>query len=137
MTNSRPAALRPAVRAWLVVGAMVVLGSVLVAVVLASRPGWPARLTVATASGAALAFEPSEVVAEAGRAVEIDFQNRSTLQHNLTFTGQLDGATRTIVEPGMGEVIVVRPPGPGVYPFVCTVHPGMAGQLLVRDASAP
>jgi plastocyanin len=137
VTTFRPSTLRPSDRAWLVVAAMVVLGGVLVAAALATRPGWPARLTVATAGGTALAFEPSEVVVEAGRAVEIVFQNRSTLQHNLTFTGQLEGATRTIVDPGMGEVVVVRPPGPGVYPFVCTVHPGMAGQLVVRDASAP
>ena len=43
----------------------------------------------------------------------------------------MTAATRTIVEPGGSDLLSVVPPGPGAYAFVCTIHEGMAGRLLV------
>jgi hypothetical protein len=50
------------------------------------------------------------------------------------FTVGLAAATRTIVEPGTSDELLLRPPGPGAYPFVCTIHDGMAGTLIVRPS---
>ena len=52
------------------------------------------------------------------------FRNGSSVAHNLTFTGGLSVATRTIVEPGAVEVLHLVPPAAGAYPFVCTIHSG-------------
>lgn len=88
-------------------------------------------VTVATAAGETLAFVPSEVTAPGRGPFLLTFRNGSSLAHNLVFTGGLDAATRTIVEPGAFEELVLEPPGPGAYPFVCTIHAEMAGTLIV------
>jgi plastocyanin len=61
----------------------------------------------------------------------VNFRNVSTVAHNLTFTDGLTAATRTIVDPGVVEQLHIIPPRPGTYPFVCTIHAGMTGQLVV------
>ena len=58
----------------------------------------------------------------------------TTLAHNLVFTAGVTGATRTIVEPGAFDQVVLATTTPGTYRFACTIHVEMAGTLIVvRD----
>ena len=93
-------------------------------------------VTIASAPGEALAFEPAQVTVDAVGPVEVTFQNVSDLPHNLTFTGALSAGTRTIVSPGTTDVLSLATPVPGSYTFVCTIHEGMTGTLIVADAAS-
>jgi len=98
----------------------------------AGTPGAaPADVVVETATGSALMFVPASPHAAAASHIVLVFRNRSSLPHNLTFS-ILGARTDTIVSPGGSQTIEVNVPGPGSYPFVCTIHPGMQGALLVR-----
>jgi plastocyanin len=88
-------------------------------------------VTIATAPGETLAFVPAEVTIVGGGPIAVSFWNQSSIAHNLVFTGEPQGATRTIVEPGDGDEMVLDPGEPGRYPYVCTIHDGMAGMLVV------
>jgi plastocyanin len=96
-----------------------------------SAPADGTRIAVATAPGETLAFDPPEVQVGSVMPVTMTFRNRSSVAHNLTFTNGLSAATRTIVEPGWDEVLHIVPPAPGTYTFVCTIHAGMTGRLVV------
>jgi len=125
----RRAAAGRATVAWLVLAAVVALGAV------AGASPAAVTLRVTPGSGTALAYDPAELRVGAAATVVIEFQNDSRLDHNLTFTGGITAATRTIVGPGEGERLVIRPPGPGTYRFVCTIHDGMSGRLVVEPES--
>jgi plastocyanin len=103
----------------------------------ATTSGPPAgiRVAVATAPGETLAFDPPEVAVESVVPVTLTFRNASSVAHNLTFTSGLTVATRTIVEPGAVQELHLIPPAAGTYPFVCTIHAEMTGQLVVAAAS--
>ena len=116
----------------------------LAAVLVAACTGWPfspgeghatpgpVSVEVGTAEGADHRFVPALVSVPAGAEVRLVFHNRSTASHNLSFTGPLEPIrTRTIMEPGEQEVVEFVAPAPGSYPFVCTVHEGMSGELRV------
>ena len=60
------------------------------------------------------------------------FENRSSVPHNLTFQGPINVATSTIVGPGTSETLKLKAPDAGEYAFVCTLHPGMGGTLVVE-----
>jgi plastocyanin len=92
-----------------------------------------ASLTISTAPGETLAFDPAEITVRGSGPITVTFRNRSSLAHNLVFTAGLTGATRTIVEPGTTDELVLTPPRPGAYPFACTIHDGMTGTLVVLD----
>ncbi len=96
-----------------------------------SAPPDGVRIAVATAPGETLAFDPVQVEIGSVAPVTMTFRNRSSVAHNLTFTDGLSVATRTIVEPGWDEVLHIIPPAAGTYPFVCTIHAGMTGKLVV------
>jgi plastocyanin len=119
----------------------VLLGAVLVAGC-ASAGAPPASapavvgVSIATAPGELLAFDPSEPSIAAAGSVRVRFRNASSLPHNLVFTGTLTASTRTIVAPGTSDELEVALPGPGRYPFVCTIHAEMSGALVVTDAPA-
>jgi plastocyanin len=100
-----------------------------------SGPPDAVRIAVATAPGETLAFDPVEVEIGSVVPVTMTFRNRSSVAHNLTFTDGLSVATRTIVEPGWDEVLHIIPPAAGTYPFVCTIHAGMTGKLVVTAAT--
>jgi plastocyanin len=99
------------------------------------RPSPEAAVVVATAAGQTLAFVPDEVTVPAATTVMITFRNGSTVAHNLVFTEGVEAATRTIVEPGAFDELVLVPPTAGDYPFVCTIHAGMTGTLIVEPRS--
>jgi len=90
-------------------------------------------VTIRSAPGETLAFEPAETTVEAPGPVAVTFRNGSSLSHNLVFTGGLSAATRTVVEPGTSDYLLLFPSAPGAYPFVCTIHTGMAGTLIVGE----
>jgi plastocyanin len=94
--------------------------------------GSTVEITVGTDSGAELKFEPGEVSVPAGADVRLTFENRSTVPHNLTFQRPPNVATSTVVAAGTSETLEFKAPAPGEYAFVCTLHPGMAGTLLVE-----
>jgi plastocyanin len=93
------------------------------------------RVAVSTAPGEMLAFDPAEIEVGSVVPVTLTFRNGSSVAHNLTFTSGLSVATRTIVEPGAVEELHLVPPAAGTYPFVCTIHAEMTGQLVVAPAS--
>ncbi len=112
----------------------------MVATVFACAPASPSpaatvEVTITTARGETTAFEPAETVVAATGPISITFLNASSLPHNLTFIG-ITAATRTIVEPGASDELLLTPVAAGSYPFVCTVHEGMAGVLTVPATEA-
>ncbi len=90
------------------------------------------EVTVGTDTGAALKFDPAEVTVRAGADVRLTFENRSTVPHNLTFQGPPSVATATVVAAGASETLEFKAPDAGEYAFVCTLHPGMSGTLVVE-----
>jgi plastocyanin len=95
----------------------------------------PVTVTIATAGGGLHRFVPAMVTVPSGSEIRLVFRNESSESHNLSFTGSLEPIrTQTIMEPGKEEVLTFTPPGPGAYPFVCTVHVGMAGELRVSPS---
>ena len=92
----------------------------------------PVVVTITSAGGETPVFRPVETIVVAARPISITFRNASNLPHNLTFTGITGAATRTIVEPGTSDELLLPPLAAGAYPFVCTIHEGMAGMLTVR-----
>lgn len=97
-------------------------------------PSAPVSVTIGAAAGDTPAFEPAEVTVQTDGPVVVVFRNGSSVAHNLVFTAGVAAATRTIVEPGTSDRLVILPPNEGTYPFVCTIHEGMAGVLLVQSA---
>ncbi|NJD28659.1 MAG: hypothetical protein FIA92_10235 [Chloroflexi bacterium] len=114
----------------------VVLGGLIALVAAAAMTAAGPTVRIGTAPGEAFAYVPTEVRVAAAGEVVIEFHNDSTVDHNLTFTGPLEGSTRTIVAPGEVERFAVRPPGPASYAFVCTIHEGMVGRLVIEAGSA-
>jgi plastocyanin len=99
-------------------------------------PAAVTEVTIRTAPGDRLAFEPADPTVRATGPISLIFENGSSLPHNMTFTAGVEAGTRTIVRPGTSDRILLAPPPPGAYPFVCTIHDGMAGRLIVESATA-
>jgi glucose/arabinose dehydrogenase/uncharacterized cupredoxin-like copper-binding protein len=90
------------------------------------------EITVGTDEGTELLFDPTEVTVPAGATVRLTFVNESTVPHNLTFGDPINAATATTVAPGDEETIEFVAPEAGEYEYVCTLHPGMDGVLVVE-----
>ena len=88
------------------------------------------EVTVGTDTDAELKFDPGEVTVRAGAHIRLTFENRAAVPHNLTLQTPINVATSTVVDPGSSDVVEFKAPDPGRYPFVCTLHPGMAGTLV-------
>jgi plastocyanin len=119
-----------------VAAALLLAGCAGVAPTPSAAPSAPVALTITTAPGERLAFEPAEPTVRAAGPIALTFRNASSLPHNMTFTDGLTAATQTIVKPGTSDRVMVVPPAPGAYPFVCTIHDGMAGTLIVEPTTA-
>ena len=94
--------------------------------------GETVEITVGTDTGAELKFDPANLTVQAGADVRVTFENRASLPHNLTFQAPINAATSTVVAPGTSETVQFKAPAAGEYPFVCTLHPGMGGKLMVE-----
>lgn len=101
------------------------------AAVTASPPA-SVDVLITTTAGETVAFEPAATVVRATGPIAITFRNGSSWAHNLVFTTWSNAATRTIVEPGTADQLVLPPLPPGIYPFVCTIHDGMEGTLVLQ-----
>jgi plastocyanin len=121
------------------------LGSTLIAVITAgcadAGEATPSQssaveVTIATAAGDRLAFEPAEISVPSANTLTITFHNGSSLAHNLVFTSGISVSTDSIVEPGTIERLSVAPLKVGRYRFVCTIHEGMTGLLVVEGTTA-
>ncbi len=93
-------------------------------------------VAVRSAAGAELAFAPSEVSVPLGARVHVTFTNASSFAHNLVFTSGITAGTAAIVEPGESAELAFNASTPGRYPFVCTIHDGMHGTLVVTEPTA-
>lgn len=96
--------------------------------------GETVEITVGTDTGAELKFDPAELTVKAGADVRVTFENRASVPHNLTFQAPINVATSTVVAPGTSETVQFKAPAAGEYPFVCTLHPGMGGKLIVEGS---
>lgn len=94
--------------------------------------GETVEITVGTDAGAELKFDPAEPTVQAGADVRVTFENRASVPHNLTFQAPINVATSTVVAPGTSETVLLQAPAAGEYAFVCTLHPGMGGNLIVE-----
>ena len=92
------------------------------------------QITIGTDTAADLKFDPGEVTVKAGADVRVTFENRATVPHNLTFQAPIDVASPAVVDPGTSAVLEFKAPGAGDYTFVCTIHPGMGGKLIVAGS---
>lgn len=101
---------------------------------LAPLPSGTTEVTISSASGDALEYVPHVIEVGGGRPIAVTFRNESTLPHNVVFTGDLTASSRTIVAPGGMDRFQIGTPRPGSYPFVCTIHVGMAGTLVIATA---
>ena len=96
--------------------------------------GATVEITIGTDTGADLKFDPAELTVQAGADVRVTFENRASVPHNLTFQAPINVATSTVVAPGTSETVQFKAPAAGEYPFVCTLHPGMVGKLIVEGS---
>jgi plastocyanin len=73
-------------------------------------------------------FVPQTVVAKVG-TLTLTLQNGG-VPHNLTFRDP-SLASIGVVSGGETKSSVLRLSAPGTFVFVCTIHPGMQGKLVV------
>lgn len=85
--------------------------------------------TVTVESNDKLEFEPATVRAKVG-VLTLIHRNAGEIPHNLTFEDDALGATETI-GGGQEETLRVTFSKPGTYTFVCTIHSGQAGKVVV------
>jgi plastocyanin len=72
-------------------------------------------------------FTPSTLRAEAGRT--ITFVNRDAFAHNVSGSGW-----GNYEDMDQGDRFTTSFADDGIYPFACTLHPGMNGVIVVGDA---
>jgi plastocyanin len=89
-------------------------------------------IQVGTDTDAARQFEPKTVEAPARTKIKLTFNNRASLAHNLTFQNGIDAKTSNQVPARTSQTITFTTPDAGSYKFVCTIHRGMEGQLIVK-----
>ncbi|HET9312098.1 MAG TPA: plastocyanin/azurin family copper-binding protein [Actinomycetota bacterium] len=74
-------------------------------------------------------FTPSTLHADAGET--ITFVNRDPVAHNVSGTGW-----GNYEDMGRGDRFKTSFADEGIYPFACTLHPGMTGVVVVGDTDA-
>jgi plastocyanin len=91
-------------------------------------------LTEVTVVGERISFDVTEVRVKAGEEITITFENRDTgIPHNLRIEGP-EGPIKTEIANGpVTQTLTLTIDRPGVYRFLCEVHPSsMVGQLIVE-----
>ena len=73
-------------------------------------------------------FSPSSVTIAASEAVT--WTNGSGTAHNVTF-GQVTGAPANVPDFASGSQSRTFPTA-GTFPYQCTIHPGMTGQVIAQ-----
>ena len=95
------------------------------ATAVAAAPGAPPTITISQ-------FAFNSVTASPGATVAVN--NLDGVEHTVTAA---DGAFDSGVLATGGVVGLVAPTTPGVYSFLCAIHPSMSGQLTVQTAAQP
>jgi len=80
--------------------------------------------TEATVVEIGLAFQPAVLDVKVGDTVT--FENEDSAPHNVTINGE-DLGTQS-----PGESVTWTAEDKGTFPYSCTIHPSMAGEILVR-----
>ena len=92
-----------------------------------SQSAPPPAKTVAATAG--LAFTPNPLTVNSGETVTFAF---GAVAHNVTFDTP-GGATPADIPGNNSNVSIQRTfTTSGTYRFHCTIHPGMAGSVVVR-----
>ena len=92
-----------------------------------SPPPPPAGNTVAATAG--LAFTPNSLTINSGEGVTFSF---AAVAHNVTFDAP-NAATPADIPGNNSNVSIQRVFNTaGTYQYHCTIHPGMAGSIVVR-----
>jgi plastocyanin len=73
-----------------------------------------------------LAFDPTTVTAKTGGVIQ--WKDAGSTAHNVTFDGQPSLTSGTLQK---GDTWQVQFTTAGTYPYHCTFHPGMNGQITV------
>jgi plastocyanin len=76
-------------------------------------------------------FEPTVLVMPAGG--EVTFMNEDGFPHNVLGA---NGTWGSFARLGGGKARTYALDEPGVYPYVCSWHPGMVGAVVVGDGAA-
>jgi plastocyanin len=95
-------------------------------------PRFTLRLETHDVTSTAFIFQPDPIVAPATTAVSLMFVNASTAPHTLVLLAPIDSGTTGPLDPGQSQRLDFTTPSAGTYRFVCTVHEGMTGTLLVE-----
>jgi plastocyanin len=74
-----------------------------------------------------LRFHPANVTVKVGQ--KVTWTNDDNVDHNVTATG---GAKFMSQAFGNGKTYSFTPRRAGVIKYVCTLHPGMLGKLVVK-----
>jgi plastocyanin len=64
----------------------------------------------------------------------VTWENMDSVDHNVVSTAMPGYGTATLHK---GDSASVRFDDPGIYPYVCSIHPGMTGAVVVGDADTP
>jgi plastocyanin len=78
------------------------------------------------------AFAPTITVVDTGEAVT--FRNDGDIPHLVTGANATWGDRDVQLDPG--KAVAYTFTEPGVYPYACTLHPGMSGAIVVGDGGA-
>ncbi|MCW2607067.1 MAG: blue (type 1) copper domain protein [Frankiales bacterium] len=91
--------------------------------------GAPEAQTATVVGNAKLAFSPSTVTAKAG-SLALTLQIEGGVPHNLVFDEDTIGEDIATIGDGSATGTFEFPKA-GTYDFVCTLHPGMDGKVVV------
>lgn len=91
--------------------------------------GPPDAQVVTVESNDRLEFAPATVNAKVG-TLTLTHRNGGAIPHNLVFADKALGGTQTLTE-GKEEAITLTFTRPGTYDFVCTIHSGQEGKVVV------
>jgi plastocyanin len=87
-------------------------------------------VVVMTGSGSVYQYEPAYVVSADG---VVEFINNSDMPHDVVWSDESLKASHLIKK---GETWRVALPKPGVFEYVCTLHPGMKGVIEVSSTDS-
>jgi plastocyanin len=94
-----------------------------------SAPPPPPGNGTTVAATAGLAFSPNQLTINSGESVTFAF---GAVAHNVTFDTP-DAATPADIPGNNSNVSIDRSfSTSGTYRYHCTIHPGMAGSIVVR-----
>jgi plastocyanin len=79
-----------------------------------------------------LRFAPARIVVRPGQLVV--WKNSDRVPHNAFSLRQVNGRPAFMTKTGGRRALLTAraPRRPGTYAYICTVHPGMHGVLIVR-----